>query len=92
MSRPVDPTVRHGRITGASDTLEAVRYSRPLNGAYRGRHRLDSDTPAQFHAADIVRRGGGADVERTDLILWTRPGAARPTPYKRKQTTSWVAG
>lgn len=76
MSRPIDPTLRHGRITGASDCLEAVRYSRCMHTAYIGRHRLEHDTPAMWHAEYIVKLGGcGArrgDVEVTDRIIWRR--------------------
>lgn len=71
MSRPADPSLRHGRITGASDCLEAVRYSRPLHTAYRGRHRLEADTPAHHHADYIVSRGG-RDIEMTDRIIWRK--------------------
>lgn len=75
MSRPVDPTLRHGRITGASDALEAVRHSRAAHKSYEGRHRAERDTPAQFRADYIVKLGGcGAprDIEMTDLIVWRK--------------------
>lgn len=70
VSRPIDPT-RHGRVSGATDSLEAVRHARLVHVEYEGRHRAAPDTPAQFRAPYLIK-SGGCGAPKPDVIVWRR--------------------
>ena len=74
MSRPTDLTV-HGTVTGASDTLEAVRASRRLHHDYVGRHRATPGTAPEHRAPFMTKLGGlhaPRRIDDTDVIIWRR--------------------
>lgn len=76
MSRPVDPTLIHGRLSGATAALEAVRHARFGHVEYVGQHRAHAQTPPEFRAPFMTKIGGlhaaRRDVEMTDLIIWQK--------------------